>query len=124
MVKLTVELKHGQHSEIRNSAEAFDHTLNIVDRQNTRLQKLIDQVLTNSLSANDIVLSKDAVVDNKFFNDLIADFKLSTQQHELSIVTNVCTQEVLLRIDTFHFTTAILNILEISSSLILSIQYW
>lgn len=112
LATLSVASKSLKNKEIRNSAEAFDHTLNIVDRQNTRLQKLIDQVLTNSLSANDIVLSKDAVVDNKFFNDLIADFKLSTQQHELSIVNNVCPQEVLLRIDTFHFTTAIFNILE------------
>lgn len=112
LATLSVASKILKNKEIRNSAEAFDHTLSIVDRQNTRLQKLIDQVLTNSLSANDIVLSKDAVVDNKFFNDLIADFKLSTQQHELSIVNNVCPQEVLLRIDTFHFTTAIFNILE------------
>ncbi|EDP97216.1 HAMP domain-containing sensor histidine kinase [Kordia algicida OT-1] len=112
LATLSVASKSLKNKEIRNSAEAFDHTLNIVDRQNTRLQKLIDQVLTNSLSANDIVLSKDAVVDNEFFNDLIADFKLSTQQRELSIINNVCSQEVLLRIDTFHFTTAVFNILE------------
>ena len=98
--------------EIRNSEEAFSHTLNIVDRQNTRLQKLIDQVLTNSLSAKDIILSKDVVVDNEYFNDLIADFKLSTQQRDLHIINNICPQEVLLRIDTFHFTTALFNILE------------
>jgi signal transduction histidine kinase len=112
LATLGVATKSLKKKEIRNAAEAFDHTLNIVDRQNTRLQKLIDQVLTNSLSANDIVLSKDAVIDNEYFNDLIADFRLSTQQRELSILNNVCTEEVLLRIDTFHFTTALLNILE------------
>jgi two-component system phosphate regulon sensor histidine kinase PhoR len=112
LATLSVASKTLKNAEIRNSAEAFENTLHIVDRQNTRLQKLIDQVLTNSLSAKDIVLSKDAVVDTEYFNDLIADFKLSTQQRELSIVNNVCSQEVLLRIDTFHFTTALLNILE------------
>ena len=112
LATLSVASKTLKNTEIRNSAEAFENTLNIVDRQNTRLQKLIDQVLTNSLSAKDIVLSKDAIVDTEYFNDLIADFKLSTQQRELSIVNNVCSQEVLLRIDTFHFTTALLNIFE------------
>ena len=112
LATLGVASKSLKNKEIRNSEEAFDHTLNIVDRQNTRLQKLIDQVLTNSLSANDIVLSKDTVVDNEYFDDLIADFKLSTQQHQLNIINNVYTEEVLLRIDTFHFTTALFNILE------------
>jgi len=112
LATLSVASKSLKNAEIRNSAEAFENTLNIVDRQNTRLQKLIDQVLTNSLSANDIVLSKDAVVDNHYFNDLIADFKLSTQQKSLKLMNNVCTEEVVLRIDTFHFTTALLNILE------------
>ncbi|MEM6719490.1 MAG: HAMP domain-containing sensor histidine kinase [Bacteroidota bacterium] len=112
LATLSVASKSLKNKEIRNSAEAFDHTLNIVDRQNTRLQKLIDQVLTNSLSANDIVLSKDSVIDNAYFKDLIADFQLSTQQRDLTIINNVCMEEVLLRIDTFHFTTAILNILE------------
>ncbi|MEM6684982.1 MAG: HAMP domain-containing sensor histidine kinase [Bacteroidota bacterium] len=112
LATLSVASKSLKNKEIRNSVEAFEHTLNIVDRQNTRLQKLIDQVLTNSLSASDIVLSKDSVIDNAYFNDLIADFKLSTQQRNLTIINNVYREEVLLRIDTFHFTTAILNILE------------
>ena len=112
LATLGVASKSLKNKEIRNSEEAFDHTLNIVDRQNTRLQKLIDQVLTNSLSANDIVLSKDTVVDNEYFEDLIADFKLSTQQRQLTIINNVYAEEVLLRIDTFHFTTALFNILE------------
>ncbi|MFK7748112.1 MAG: sensor histidine kinase [Kordia sp.] len=112
LATLGVASKTLKNKGIRDSAEAFNHTLNIVDRQNTRLQKLIDQVLTNSLSANDIVLSKDTVVDNEYFADLIADFQLSTQQRQLSIINNVCAEEVLLRIDTFHFTTAILNVLE------------
>jgi signal transduction histidine kinase len=112
LATLSVASKSLKNTEIRNSEEAFDHTLNIVDRQNTRLQKLIDQVLTNSLSANDIVLSKDSVVDNAYFEDLIADFKLSAQQRDLTILNNVCEEEVVLRIDTFHFTTALFNILE------------
>ncbi|WP_046759182.1 sensor histidine kinase [Kordia jejudonensis] len=112
LATLGVASKSLKNKEIQHSPEAFENTLNIVDRQNTRLQKLIDQVLTNSLSSQDIVLSKDTVVDTIYFNDLIADFKLATQQKSLHLINDVCDEDVILRIDTFHFTTALLNILE------------
>lgn len=112
LATLGVASKSLKNKEIQNTPEAFENTLSIVDRQNTRLQKLIDQVLTNSLSSKDIVLSKDTVIDTTYFNNLIADFKLSTQQKSLQIINDVYQEDVVLRIDTFHFTTALLNILE------------
>lgn len=112
LATLSVASKSLKNKEIQNTPEAFENTLNIVDRQNTRLQKLIDQVLTNSLSSKDIVLSKDAVVDTTYFKNLVEDFKLSTQQKSLQLINDVYTEDVILRIDTFHFTTALLNILE------------
>ncbi|WP_298419507.1 HAMP domain-containing sensor histidine kinase [uncultured Kordia sp.] len=112
LATLSVASKSLKNKEIQNTPEAFENTLNIVDRQNTRLQKLIDQVLTNSLSSEDIVLSKDAVVDTTYFKDLVDDFKLSTQQKSLKLINDVYKEDVILRIDTFHFTTALINILE------------
>lgn len=112
LATLSVASKSLKNKEIQNTPEAFENTLSIVDRQNTRLQKLIDQVLTNSLSSKDIVLSKDAVVDTIYFKNLVDDFKLSTQQKSLQLINDVYTEDVILRIDTFHFTTALLNILE------------
>ncbi|WP_430410610.1 sensor histidine kinase [Kordia sp.] len=112
LATLSVASKSLMNTEIQNSPEAFENTLHIVDRQNTRLQKLIDQVLTNSLSSEDIVLSKDAVVDTTYFKDLVDDFKLSTQQKSLKLINNIYKEDVILRIDTFHFTTALLNVLE------------
>lgn len=112
LATLGVASKSLKNKEIQNTPEAFENTLHIVDRQNTRLQKLIDQVLTNSLSSEDIVLSKDNVIDTAYFTNLITDFKLSTQQKSLQLHTNLHQEDVVLRIDTFHFTTALLNILE------------
>ena len=112
LATLSVASKSLKNKEIQNTPEAFENTLHIVDRQNTRLQKLIDQVLTNSLSSEDIVLSKDAIVDTIYFKNLVDDFKLSTQQKSLKLINDVCEEEVVLRIDTFHFTTALLNVLE------------
>lgn len=112
LATLSIATKSLKTEKIKNKPEAFDNTLNIVERQNDRLQKLIDQVMTNSLSSEDIVLNKEHVSDNEFFNHLIQDFKLSTQHHDLTIQNDLYPSEVLLRIDKFQFTTAILNILE------------
>ena len=112
LATLGIATKILKSEEIKNSPEAFTNTLHIVDRQNDRLQKLIDQVMTNSLSATEIVLSKEQVIDNTYFNNLIEDFKLATQHNAIVIKNDVFAPEVLLRIDTFHFTTALLNILD------------
>ncbi|WP_347923608.1 HAMP domain-containing sensor histidine kinase [Pontimicrobium sp. SW4] len=112
LATLSIASKSLKNIDIQKSKKAFNNTLNIVDRQNNRLQKLIDQVMTNSLSSKDIVLHKEQVIDNLYFNNLIEDFKLSTQHKNISIKNEVYSPEVLIRIDTFHFTTALLNILE------------
>ncbi|MEE9361767.1 MAG: HAMP domain-containing sensor histidine kinase [Cellulophaga sp.] len=112
LATLGIATKILKSEEIKNSPEAFTNTLHIVDRQNNRLQKLIDQVMTNSLSATEIVLSKEQIIDNTYFNNLIEDFKLATQHNAIVIKNDVFVPEVLLRIDTFHFTTALLNILD------------
>jgi len=112
LATLGIATKSLRNEAIKNNPEAFDNTLGIVERQNSRLQKLIDQVLTNSLSAEELQLNKEQVSDNQFFNDLIFDFKTAVQRADLEVINEVYTPEVVLRIDRFHLTTAILNILE------------
>ena len=112
LATLSIASKSLKNENIKANIEAFDSTLNIVDRQNERLQKLIDQVMTNSLSSEDIVLHKEQVVDNIYFNNIIEDFKLAKQHNDLTIKNDIHTSEILLRLDKFHFATAILNILE------------
>jgi signal transduction histidine kinase len=112
LATLSIATKSLRNDTIKSSPDAFENTLGIVERQNSRLQKLIDQVLTNSLSAANLVLNKEQLIDNHFFEDLIADFKLAHQHGDLVVKNEVYVPEVLLRIDRFHFTTAILNLLE------------
>jgi two-component system phosphate regulon sensor histidine kinase PhoR len=69
-------------------------------------------VMNNSLSSEAIVLNREHTIDNKYFEELIEDFKLSTQRSDLVIENLVFPEEVMLRIDKFHFNTALLNILE------------
>ena len=112
LATLGIATKSLRNETIKSSPEAFDKTLGIVERQNSRLQKLIDQVLTNSLSAANLVLNKEQVVDNVIFENLIADFKLAHQHGDVQVINEVYPSEVLLRLDRFHFTTAIMNLLE------------
>ena len=112
LATLIIATKSLKNKNILEAPDAFRNTIEIVERQNNRLQKLIDQVLTNSLSSNELVLSKEHIIDNEYFKNLISDFKLSVQHTDLHIINEVYTPEVMLRIDRFHFTTALLNILE------------
>ena len=112
LATLSIATKSLRNETIKNNPEAFENTLAIVERQNSRLQKLIDQVLTNSLSAEELQLHKEQVVDHVFFNNLISDFEISTQHAHLTVFNEVYTPEILLRVDRFHLTTALLNVLE------------
>ena len=112
LATLSIATKTLKNEAIKANPDAFKNTVNIVDRQNERLQKLIDQVMTNSLSNEEIVLNKEQVVDNLYFNDIIEDFKLAKQHTNLTVINEIYTAEILLRLDKFHFATALLNILE------------
>ncbi|WP_298354036.1 HAMP domain-containing sensor histidine kinase [uncultured Dokdonia sp.] len=112
LATLGIATKSLRNEAIKSNPDAFNNTLGIVERQNSRLQKLIDQVLTNSLSAEELQLNKEQVSDNVFFKDLLSDFEIATQHAHLTVLNKVYSPEVLLRIDRFHLTTALLNVLE------------
>ena len=112
LATLSLASKSLREKEILDSPKAFENTLGILDRQNSRLQKLIDQVMTNSLGSEDLVLNKEQIIDAVYFQNLLDDFTLSVQSKDLKIVRQIEPKEVVLRVDTFMFTTALLNILE------------
>ncbi len=112
LATLGIATKSLRNEAIKSNPDAFNNTLGIVERQNSRLQKLIDQVLTNSLSAEELQLNKEQVSDNVFFKNLLSDFEIATQHAHLTVLNKVYSPEVLLRIDRFHLTTALLNVLE------------
>ncbi|WP_298538997.1 HAMP domain-containing sensor histidine kinase [uncultured Aquimarina sp.] len=112
MATLGIASKSLRKKEIQNSSDAFTSTLDILDRQNNRLQKLVDQVVTNSLGSEEIVLKKEEILDDTYFQNVLNDFELSVQNKEVSIASKIEFREVHLRIDKFMFTTALLNVLD------------
>jgi len=112
LATLGIATKSLRKTEIQELPTAFANTLNILDRQNNRLQKLVDQVLKNTMGAEDIILNKEKVESNGYFKNIIDDFKLSVQNKDVNIITKIEFREVVLTIDKFMFTTALLNILD------------
>ncbi|WP_299600677.1 HAMP domain-containing sensor histidine kinase [uncultured Aquimarina sp.] len=112
MATLGIASKTLRKPEIQNSPDAFANTLDILDRQNDRLQKLVDQVVTNSLGSEEIILKKEEVLDDTYFKNVLKDFQLSVQNKNVTVTSKIEFREVNLNIDKFMFTTALLNILD------------
>ncbi|WP_271766859.1 sensor histidine kinase [Aquimarina algiphila] len=112
LATLGIASKSLRNKETQNSPQIFANALDILDRQNTRLQKLIDQVMNNTLGSEDIILKKENFLDNKYFNEILEDFKLSVGNKEVEINSKIEYRDVFLNIDRFLFTTAVFNILE------------
>ncbi|MDH7446679.1 sensor histidine kinase [Aquimarina sp. 2201CG14-23] len=112
LATLGIASKSLRKTEIQNTPDAFSNTLDILDRQNTRLQKLVDQVVTNSLGSEEIVLKKEKILDDTYFQNVLKDFELSVQDKNVSIISKIEFREVYLSIDKFMFTTALLNVLD------------
>lgn len=96
--------------DVSNSGDSKNF-VNTIERQNKRLQNLIDQVLNNSLGYQEIQLHKEKVNANEYLKVIINDFKLSLDSKSIKIHNNINIKKEI-NIDKFYFTTAILNILE------------
>lgn len=104
----TKMLKVDANTDGSENAKSF---VNTIERQNKRLQNLIDQVLNNSLGYQEIQLKKEAVKADEYLNTIIDDFILSLASNKIQIDKNITIKKEIY-IDKFYFTTAILNILE------------
>jgi signal transduction histidine kinase len=110
LTTLSVSTKILERKDIKENEEIYNQLLHTINRQNERLQHLIDQVLNNSLGHEEIELQKQKINAHTFLNTVIADFKLA--HHETVLETDFCSESPMLTLDTFHLTTAILNVLE------------
>lgn len=108
---LTLATKMMKTDQVISSSEISKNIVNTVERQNVRLQKLIDQVLNNSLGYQEIQLKKEQVKADEYLNMIIDDFQLSLSAKSIQIEKNI-NIKTMINVDKFYFTTAILNILE------------
>ena len=112
LATLTLATKMLQKNEIKQQPQLVDNTVSTIERQNKRLQKLIDQVLNNSLGYNEIQLNKESLDIENYINTLLDDFQLAVKSKDIIINRNFSISTKNIKIDKFYVTTALLNILE------------
>ena len=110
LTTLAVSTKLLSRPQIAANPEHFNGLLDTINRQNNRLQNLIDQVMTNALGHSDIDLHKEKTAMPDFLNMIIADFQIAFPKVEIS--TDFGHTKATLHLDRFHLTTAITNVLE------------
>ncbi|CAL2103327.1 His Kinase A (Phospho-acceptor) domain-containing protein [Tenacibaculum sp. 190130A14a] len=112
LATLTLATKMLGKREVKEQSNLLDATIKTVERQNVRLQKLIDQVLDNSLGFREIILEKKEVRLSAYLHTLLNDFELSVKERNVNLNLGFSDVDIIVFIDKFYFTTALLNILD------------
>lgn len=84
----------------------------VIDRQNTRLQKLTDQVVNHALSYREINLKKETVDASEYLTAVLDDFHLSLGTHKVTLVRELDLEGQEVKLDKFYLTSALLNLLD------------
>jgi len=110
LTTLSVSTKMLAREEVKENEAVFNTVLDTVNRQNIRLQNIIDQVMSNSLGYEEIELQKEKIKAHTLLQTIIADFNLAYPN--VKILHDFNAAETVLNLDKFHLTTAINNVLE------------
>jgi signal transduction histidine kinase len=109
LTTLSVSTKILERKDVKENDLLYNQLIQTINRQNERLQNLIDQVMSNSLGFEEIELNKEKIKANSFLKTIVDDFKMAHPTIRIEIDFH---QETQLNLDTFHLTTAITNVLE------------
>ncbi len=112
LATLSLATKMLKKDVIQSNPEATNTTVDTINRQSTRLQKLIDQVLNNSLGYNEIQINKEQVKVEDYMNTILDDFSLSVKDKNVKVNRDVLKSNQTIPIDKFYLTTALFNVLE------------
>ncbi len=110
LTTLSVSTKILAREEIKENEQAYQQLLQTINRQNERLQQLIDQVLNNSLGHEEIELRKEKITAGSLLESILNDFQMA--HPNITIKKQMEASETVLYLDTFYLTTAILNVME------------
>lgn len=110
LTTLSVSTKILEDPTIKGNEHAYQNVLQTINRQNTRLQALIDAVMANALGFDDSDLTKESTNLHLLLQSIISDFSLANPAVQLQYAPQ--NRQVSLGVDKFHITTAIINVLD------------
>jgi len=107
---LSLATKTLTNEHAKGNEKMTSEAIQIIDRQNTRLQNLIDQVLQSSLGYQQIQLSTEGFNACTFLKELLGDYCL-TIPSSITIDRNIESTGIPIIADKFYLSTAIINML-------------
>ena len=110
LATLSIATKTLTNKFAKDNKDIAEDSINTINRQNKRLQNLIDQVVDNSLGYNDIMLNLEQVNLSAFINEVCDDFSLTISKN-IQFIRDIDDTEKEILIDKFYFSTTIINIL-------------
>lgn len=111
LATLAVAAKILKSEQVKNDKSVLENTIESVERQQKRLSKLLEQVMTNSMDHKQIQLSKEKVEAEQWLNHVGNDFLLKTEE-KIDFTVNIEVPGICIDIDKFHFTSALTNLLD------------
>jgi signal transduction histidine kinase len=112
LATISLASKNLKNPKVQSARKKIDSLANLIERQNMRLQKLIDQAMDSSMADRGLILKTEEINIHEFLANRVADFKIKLSNSDAKIETNFLAQKVILPVDTFHFTTMFYNLLD------------
>ncbi len=108
---INVASKGLKNQKIAGKTENINALTDVIQRQASRLEKLVGQVL-DVTSLNQVALNKEAYALHSLLDEILLDYRLNiaNREVELTLLKEADHDRVVL--DRFHFTTMLLNILD------------
>lgn len=94
----------------KNDLETVKNTIQVIDRQNIRLQNLVDQVVNNSIGDDEIKLSVKKFYAPSFITEIVDDYKI-TLDDTVKLNFNFSQTDKEIEADKFYLGTAIINLI-------------
>lgn len=108
LAALDIAVKTLQRKEGELTPEHISNSLNIINRQNVRMQKLFGQVTEALLTDAEIFPVQTQALDSSIIKEILTDFALSHP----SVIFNFETHAAVIYIEKFHFSTILINLLD------------
>lgn len=112
LATISLASKNLKNPKVQNVGTKIDKLADLIERQNTRLQKLIDQAMDSSMADRGLILKTQEIDVHEFLANRVADFQIKLSDSSAKITTDFLDKNIFLPIDTFHFTTMFYNLLD------------
>ncbi len=106
---LNIATKTLQQEKVVQGTKEYIHTIETIDRQNIRLQKLLQQVVNNAVGIDASNLNKEAIILENYLQIIVKDFKLKNDV--IDIKESYISIESQIQLDKFYINTVVTNVL-------------